>query len=488
MAGFQVPNLTYLRNIPVIGARLYEAFHGAQQAINAMASQGNLNPTGQVEAPPAIQGVTATGGNGVLHVSISHTSADVSRGIVYHVEHADNPGFVNPQIRNIGDSRSFSEFVGSQARYVRAYASYPGSSAGPILYHGGAATPQSVDGGGSTGPAPYLPSQGSGTGAPGQGGVGPGPVPIRTDTSGFDWRAQRPITSESLSRASSPGSQNGIGSSTGDIPPGGGLIPTEAIIASCEWLGSVAGTNAITGTTATAYSSLSPGFLIRMVPANTNSAATTLAVNGITAHAVTKNGSTALAGGELVAGREYLIGWDGTQFQILAILAPISATVLASDTHGVPSVASLTSQNIWQGNGSNLPVAVAVPASAVVLATDSNAHPIAAPLADAKVWIGSGSNLPVAQTISGDATLADTGALTLATVNASPGTYGDATHVAVVTVNGKGLAPTVSSTAITFPSTSGFSGTVTLAALTALGTQGSITFVNGLATGAVNPT
>lgn len=410
MPGFEVPNLDYLREIPVIGGRLYEALHGAQQAINAMASQGNLNPTGQVEAPPAIQGVTATGANGVLHVSIQHAAADVKRGVRYYYEHADNPSFINSQIRPMGDSRAASEFVGSQARYVRAYAAYPGSEAGPKAYHGGAATPQPVEGGGSIGPAPYLPSQGSGTGAPGQGGVGPGPVPIRTDASGFDWRLQRPIASESVSRAVSPGSQGGIGSGGSSGSGGSGLVPTEAIIASCEWLGSVAGTNSITGTTATAYSSLSPGFLIRMVPANTNSGATTLAVNGITSHAVTKNGTHALVGGELLAGKEYLIGWDGTQWQIIAVLAPPSATVLASDANGVPSVAPLT-------------------------ATD--------------VWIGSAGNLPVAKAVSGDATLASSGALTLATVNASPGTYGDATHVAQITVNGKGLAPTITNVAIT---------------------------------------
>lgn len=39
-------------------------------------------------------------------------------------------------------------------------------------------------------------------------------------------------------------------------------------------------------------------------------------------------------------------------------------------------------------------------------------------------------------------------ATTLATVNASPGTYGDATHAVVITVNAKGLATSVSSTPI----------------------------------------
>lgn len=184
----------------------------------------------------------------------------------------------------------------------------------------------------------------------------------------------------------------------------------EEAVANAEWLTGVAGTNTITATTVTTYAALAAGFLVRMIPANTNSGATTLAVNGIAAGAVTKNGTTALSGGELLAGKIALLLWDGTRWQIIGVIAPISATLLASDANGVPSVAAL--------------------------ATD-------------KIYIGSAGALPVAQTISGDATLAASGALTLATVNGSPGTYGDGTHVSQVTVNAKGLDTTVASVAIT---------------------------------------
>jgi hypothetical protein len=50
--------------------------------------------------------------------------------------------------------------------------------------------------------------------------------------------------------------------------------------------------------------------------------------------------------------------------------------------------------------------------------------------------------------------------LGLATANASPGTYGDGTHVAVVTVDSKGRATTVSSTAITGAAPTGAAGGV----------------------------
>lgn len=51
--------------------------------------------------------------------------------------------------------------------------------------------------------------------------------------------------------------------------------------------------------------------------------------------------------------------------------------------------------------------------------------------------------------VSADATLATGGALTLATVNANVGTFGDATHVAQFTVNAKGLITAASNVAIT---------------------------------------
>ena len=89
------------------------------------------------------------------------------------------------------------------------------------------------------------------------------------------------------------------------------------------------------------------------------------------------------------------------------------------------------------------------PISATVIGTDTLGLFQAAPLTDTKIWIGSGGNLPVEQAISGDATLADTGALTLKTVNATTGTFGDATHVAQFTTDGKGRTTFAQNVAIT---------------------------------------
>lgn len=71
-------------------------------------------------------------------------------------------------------------------------------------------------------------------------------------------------------------------------------------------------------------------------------------------------------------------------------------------------------------------------------------------LASAQIWVGNASGVAAAVAVSADATLSNTGALTLATVNASPGTYpSDGAHVPAFGVNGKGLITSISEIPIT---------------------------------------
>jgi len=70
-------------------------------------------------------------------------------------------------------------------------------------------------------------------------------------------------------------------------------------------------------------------------------------------------------------------------------------------------------------------------------------------LGNTQIPIGQTGADPQAKTVSGDATLAATGALTLATVNSNVGSFGSATQCVSFTTNGKGLITAASATTCT---------------------------------------
>lgn len=76
--------------------------------------------------------------------------------------------------------------------------------------------------------------------------------------------------------------------------------------------------------TVTAYKA---GQKFQFIPANTNTGAATLDINGIGAPAILKSGTsgpTPLVGNELVVGNIVEVEYDGTEFQVIAGLAPPS--------------------------------------------------------------------------------------------------------------------------------------------------------------------
>jgi hypothetical protein len=182
-----IKNLNFIRAIPGIGARLYEALQSIQQQATATEQQTNANGSSQPQAPPAINGVhVSTGPGGEFQVAITDNN-QISRGVKYFAEHDTSPNFTNPHVIDMGTSRNHSTYLGSQALYWRAYSSYQSSPPSAPAYHGGAAQPLAVTGGVI---GTRAPSMGSGTGAPRQGLSGPGPVAQRNSKSGFNWTAQ----------------------------------------------------------------------------------------------------------------------------------------------------------------------------------------------------------------------------------------------------------------------------------------------------------
>lgn len=98
--------------------------------------------------------------------------------------------------------------------------------------------------------------------------------------------------------------------------------------------------NTLTCSTSTTFPTLAAGQVIRIKVANTNTGATTITVSGGSSKAVTKFGSTALAAGNIVAGTEYLLGYDGTRWQV------INPTLIAADIPTLNQNTSGTAANL----------------------------------------------------------------------------------------------------------------------------------------------
>lgn len=73
------------------------------------------------------------------------------------------------------------------------------------------------------------------------------------------------------------------------------------------------------------------------------------------------------------------------------------------------------------------------------------------PLTNTHILVGNASNIATDVALSSDATIANTGALTLATVNSTVGTFGDESNVPQVTVNAKGLITAAVNVPVLYP-------------------------------------
>lgn len=88
-----------------------------------------------------------------------------------------------------------------------------------------------------------------------------------------------------------------------------------------QYLTSVSGTDVVTATAAVGMTAYVTGQRFTLVAAGTNTGAVTLNINSIGAKAVTKNGTTALAAGDIASGQAIEVVYDGTQFQLSSRVA-----------------------------------------------------------------------------------------------------------------------------------------------------------------------
>ena len=321
----QLPNLQFIRSIPVWGPRLYEAFSAVQQQTTRIETQGNLNATGDPPVPPPPDALNVTNGpSGEFQIAITH-NGEFSRGASFHVQWDTSPHFTNPHNIDLGASRNDSSlYLPGQTVHFRASAASPSGANSAWTYHGSQSRPAPVVGGVR---GPRAPGMGSGTGAPGDQSGGPGPIQSRNSAAGYDWRAQQRKQSGGVPQpGTTPAGAGALApASSGSGGGGGGAVLTEAIIAAAETLASIGGTgNAITGTTNPAYTSRTIGGVIRYIPIHANSSTVTINENGIGAVAITDNGGNALSGGEFVIGKASFLMWDGTEYQIVGVVLPLT--------------------------------------------------------------------------------------------------------------------------------------------------------------------
>lgn len=119
-----------------------------------------------------------------------------------------------------------------------------------------------------------------------------------------------------------------------------------------------------------------------------NTGPATINVSGLGARNLTKNGTTALASGDLVAGRIYEITYDGTQFQVTS---GISSITLTGDVTGTGSGSISTTI----ANNAVTLAKLATQAANTVLAnaTASSAVPTAVSLATNTVLVRAGADI-----------------------------------------------------------------------------------------------
>lgn len=109
---------------------------------------------------------------------------------------------------------------------------------------------------------------------------------------------------------------------------------------------SVTGTNTLLGTAIPPYTSYVAGMTLSFIPVNTNTGAVTIDVDGLGAKNIYVGSSSALSGGELVAGRIALVEYDGTRFQLYQSSIADGAVTTGKLADGAVTTAKIADANV----------------------------------------------------------------------------------------------------------------------------------------------
>lgn len=125
-------------------------------------------------------------------------------------------------------------------------------------------------------------------------------------------------------------------------------------------LSNVTGTNAIAATATPTLTAYAAGQTYSFIAANSNTAAATLSIDGLTAKSITKNGTAALSAGDIQAGKLTWVEYDGATFQLInnnvyggsienGTIVSLSAPVTVAQ--GGTGAATLSANSVLLGNG-----------------------------------------------------------------------------------------------------------------------------------------
>lgn len=103
-----------------------------------------------------------------------------------------------------------------------------------------------------------------------------------------------------------------------------------------------AGTDTYTASMLATLTSYANGRFYLVLFTNANTGAATLNINSLGAKSITKNGTAALAAGDIQAGSVKILGYDGTRFQLVGTVASAAANI----TVGTSTITSGTSTRI----------------------------------------------------------------------------------------------------------------------------------------------
>lgn len=153
MARFQTPNLAYIRRDD---EKYGSAFQAQNDAINRMADQANVDPTGaQVAAPSQISGISVVEMGGIHDIQIQDNSP-AYRGIQYSAFYSQSPDMSNAHRIDLGESQNHRANMGTGQYYWGAANKYSASEHSPMVVFGGS-TPTAVGSGATSGPPLQAP-------------------------------------------------------------------------------------------------------------------------------------------------------------------------------------------------------------------------------------------------------------------------------------------------------------------------------------------